>query len=410
MKFNRNDHGTAINHKRFNLGQPRILRLALPIVLATIAVSVACGGSDTTEEVYRVGVMESLTGLGETYGTVANNAKQMAADEINDAGGINGRKLELVVEDSKCNAQDAITAYNKLTDVENVKIVLGPSCSAAMLGVAPLAQKDGNILFSGLAVHPDISNAGDYIFRNAINGEKNGTGLGNLMWDEGIKTVATLSESTDYAEGARLTTAEQFKKRGGLISAEERYPSDTIDFRASLTKLMNSKPEAIFVAAQAEFSGGTAIKQLRELGWEGPIYGEIVAIGWTALEIAGDAATGTKAVVAVLEPNNTKGQEVITKFKERYDYITLAWYVGSTYDDVYITAECLKQTGDDQDADGFKKCLNNITWSGAIGNNYSFDERGDVTDVALSIVEVLPTDQRTADNQGLKVLGPSTVD
>lgn len=389
----------------------RIFWLSMPFVFATIVAYTACGGSDTTEEeVYRVGVMESLTGLGETYGTVANNAKQMAAEEINAAGGIDGRKLELVVEDSKCNAQDAITAYNKLTDVENIKIVLGPSCSAAMLGVAPLAQKDGNILFSGVAVHPDISNAGDYVFRTSINGEKNGTGLGNLMWDEGIKTVATLSESTDYAEGARLTTTEQFKKRGGQVSAEERYPSDTTDFRAPLTKLMDSNPDAIFVASQAEFSGGTAIKQLRELGWEGSIYGEIVSVGWTALEIAGDAATGVKAVVAVLEPDNAKGQEVITKFRERYDYITLAWYVGSTYDDIYITAECLKQTGDDQDADGFRECLNNIIWSGAIGNNYSFDERGDVTDIGPSIVEVLPTNERTADNQGLKVLGPSTVD
>ena len=386
----------------------RTILILIITILALIAA--ACSGADEEDQVYRVGVMESLTGLGETYGTVASNAKQMAADEINAAGGIDGRRLELVVEDSKCNAQDAITAYNKLTDVENIKIVLGPSCSASMLGIAPLAQKDGNILFSGVAVHPDISNAGDYVFRTSINGEKNGTGLGNLMWDEGVKTVATLSESTDYAEGARLTTTEQFKDRGGQVSAEERYPSDTTDFRAPLTKLVNSNPDAIFVAAQAEFSGGTAIKQLRELGWEGPIYGEIVSAGWTALEIAGDAATGVKAVVAVLEPDNVKGQEVITKFKERYDYITLAWYVGSAYDDIYITAECLKQTGDDQDADGFKECLNNITWSGAIGKNYSFDERGDVTDLAPSIVEVLPTDERTADNQGLKVLGPSTVD
>ena len=368
----------------------------------------ACGGGDSSEdEVYRVGVLESLTGLGETYGTVANNSKQMAADEINEAGGIDGKRLELVVEDSKCNAQDAITAYNKLTDVENLKIILGPSCSAALLGVAPIAQQDGIILFSGLAVHPDISQAGDYIFRNAINGEKNGTGLGNLLWDDGIKTVASLSESTDYAEGARLTTAEQFQKRGGQVVAEERYPSDTTDFRASLTKLINAEPDAIFVASQAEFSGGTAIKQLRELGYEGPIYGEIVSVGWTALEIAGDAATGVKAVVAVLEPGNAKGQDVISKFKERYDYITLAWYVASTYDDIYITAECLKQTGDDQDADGFKDCLNNITWSGAIGDNYSFDEQGDVTDVAPFIVEVLPTDERTADNQGYRVLAPA---
>ena len=109
--------------------------------------------------------MESLTGAGVTYGTVANQAKQMAADEINSAGGINGRRLEFVVEDSQCSAKGAITAYNKLTNVDGVKIILGTSCSSAMLGAAPLAEADGVILFSGLASNPDIANAGDYIFR-----------------------------------------------------------------------------------------------------------------------------------------------------------------------------------------------------------------------------------------------------
>ena len=97
----------------------------------------ACGGDDSSEpDTFRIGVMESVTGLGETYGTVANQAKQLAADEINAAGGINGRRLELIVEDSKCSA---VVAYNKLTDVNGVKIILGTSCSSAMLGAAPLA-------------------------------------------------------------------------------------------------------------------------------------------------------------------------------------------------------------------------------------------------------------------------------
>ena len=74
----------------------------------------ACGGDDSSEpDTFRIGVMESLTGLGETYGTVANQAKQLAADEINAAGGINGRRLELIVEDSKCSAADAVVAYRQ---------------------------------------------------------------------------------------------------------------------------------------------------------------------------------------------------------------------------------------------------------------------------------------------------------
>ncbi|MDE2899739.1 MAG: ABC transporter substrate-binding protein, partial [Chloroflexota bacterium] len=100
--------------------------LLLSILLVAAFGFMACDGDD--DDKYRLGVMVSLRGPGETYGTVANQAKQMAVDEINAAGGVNGKMLELVVEDSKCNAQDAITAYNKLTDVDDIKIILGTSC------------------------------------------------------------------------------------------------------------------------------------------------------------------------------------------------------------------------------------------------------------------------------------------
>ena len=354
-----------------------------------------------------IGVMESVTGPGETYGTVAVQAKEMAVDEINAAGGINGRELKLIVEDSKCAAQDAITAYNKLTDVDGVKIILGTSCSGAMLGAAPLAEADGVVLFSGLATNPDIANAGDYIFRTSMSDQQVGIDTGNVMWADGARTVATITEATDYAEGVRRTSVAQFEKLGGSVVGEERYASDITDFRSQLTKLTGDNPDAIHIASQSEFTGGTIIKQLRELGYDGPIYSEIVPVGATALEIAGDAATGVKAILAVIDPANAKGQEVLSNFRERYDYLTLAWYIGSAYDDVYIAAECLKRTNDDQDADGFRDCLYDISWSGAIGDNYSFDENGEVVGLANVVIEVLPASERDDDNLGYKVLGPA---
>ena len=354
-----------------------------------------------------IGVMESITGPGETYGTVAVQAKQMAVDEINAAGGINGRELKLIVEDSKCAAQDAITAYNKLTDVDGVKIILGTSCSGAMLGAAPLAESDGVILFSGLATNPDIANAGDYIFRTAMSDRQVGIDTGNVMWADGARTVATITEATDYAEGVRRTSVAQFEKLGGAVVAEERYASDITDFRSQLTKLQGADPDAIHIASQSEFTGGTIIKQLRELGYDGPIYSEIVPVGATALEIAGDAATGVKAILADIDPANAKGQEVLSNFRDRYDYVTLAWYLGSAYDDVYIAAACLEQTNDDQDADGFRDCLYDITWSGAIGDNYTFDADGEVVGLSNVVIEVLPTGERTDENQGYMVLGPA---
>ena len=400
-------------------------------LLAILALAViACGGdgqeptavsqpmsppvATTTEKPmmgpFRIGVMESVTGPGETYGNVAVQAKQMAVDEINAAGGIDGRMLEIIVEDSKCSAQDSITAYRKLTDVDEVKIILGTSCSGAMLGAAPLAESDGVVLFSGLATNPDIAAAGDYIFRTAMSDAQLGIDTGNVMWADGARTLATITEATDYAEGVRRTSVAQFEKRGGELVAEERYASDVTDFRSQLTKLMGANPDAIHVAAQSEFAGGTIVKQLRELGYDGLLYSEVVPVGATALEIAGESATGLKAVTADLDPANNKARDVLANFKERYDYVTLAWYLGSAYDNVYITAECLKETGDDQDADGLRDCLYDITWSGAIGESYSFDGDGEVVGLANVVVEVLPVAERTEENQGYKVLGPAPIE
>ena len=314
--------------------------------------------------------------------------------------------LEFVVEDSKCGAQDAISAYNKLTKVDGLRIILGPSCSSAMLAVAPLAEADGVILFSGLASNPDIANAGDYIFRTQISDVQVGIDTGNTLWEDGIRTLATITETTDYAEGVRRTSVAQFEQRGGRAVAAEKYQSDTIDFRTQLTKLFQLNPDALHIAPQSEFSAGAIVKQAREVGYAGPIYAETVSVGTTALDIAGDAATGMKSITADLDPDNEKAREVLADFRERYSYVTLPWHLGSAYDDVYIAAECLKQTGDDKDADGFRDCLYDITWSGAIGENYSFDANGEVVGLSRVVVEVLPVAERTEDRK-YRVLGPA---
>ncbi|MFQ5933102.1 MAG: ABC transporter substrate-binding protein [Dehalococcoidia bacterium] len=382
--------------------------LLLGLFVAVLLVAAACQEEEEAAlEPFTIGVMESVTGPGETYGTVAVQAKLMAAEEINNAGGINGHPLVLVVEDEKCNAADSVIAYNKLTDVEGVKIILGTSCSGAMFGAAPLAEEDGVVLFSGLATNPDIAFEGDFIFRTAMSDAQVGIDTGNTMWTDGVRTLATITEGTDYAQGVRRETVNRFVELGGEVLIAEEYPSDATDFRSALTKMLAENPDAIHISAQSEFTAGTIQKQLSELGYEGPIYGEIVVVGTTALDIAGDAATGTKAIVGALDPNNQKAVDFLSDFRRRYGYTTLEWYMGSAYDDVYIAAECLAQTMDDQDAAGFRDCLYNMdTYQGTIGP-IQFDELGEVVGPTNLVIEVLPLADRTADNFGWDVLGPA---
>ena len=377
------------------------------LLLALLAVLVMSCDSDS-DEPFKIGAMDALTGVAESYGNPLLQAKLMAVEEINAAGGIDGRMLELIVEDSKCAAQDAITAYNKLTDVDGVKIILGATCSGAMLGAAPRAEEDGVVLLSASATSPDIATAGDYIFRTAINDLQLGTDIGNTLWTDGVRSIATITESTDYAEGARRTAVARFEQLGGTVVAAESFSPEVLDFRSQLTKLFEQVPDALLLAAQGEASGGTIIKQARELGYDGPIYSEIVPTAPEALSIAGEAATGLKAVVPHPDLASAAGVEFLEKFRERYGVpASLPWFQGSAYDDVYIAAECLKQTDDDQDADGFRDCLYGLTWSGAIGDNYSFDENGDVVGLSNVVVEVLPVAERTEDNLGYRVLGPA---
>ena len=360
----------------------------------------------TSDAPFVIGALASLTGVGESYGVPLSRSKLLAVDEINAAGGINGRMLKLVVEDSKCTSADGITAYHRLTDVEGVKIILGATCSGSTLGIAPLAEQDGVVLFSPSATSPDITDAGDYIFRTAISSQRVGTDIGATMWADGARTIGTLTEATDYVEGVRRTAVSEFERLGGAVVAAESYPSDTIDFRSQLTKLLNANPDAILIAAQGEASGGTAVKQARELGYDGPIYSEVVTTGTNALSIAGESATGLKAVVPNPNLDTDIGKDFLASFSARHGVAAWPWFQGSAYDGVYIAAECLRQTNDDQDADGFRDCLYELTWSGAIGDGYGFDANGDVVGVHHVVIEVLPVAERTEENLGFRVLGP----
>ncbi len=403
-----------------------LLGLSLALVSASLLFLVACGSDPTatpvaptatptpeptatpTPEPFVIGVLDALTGVGEAYGTPILQSKLLAMEEINAAGGINGRKLELIAEDSKCAAQDAITAYNKLTDVDGVKIILGTTCSGAMLGIAPLAEREGVVLLSPSATSPDIAGAGDYIFRTAINDLQLGIDTGNTLWVDGMRRIVTITETTDYAEGARNTSVAQFEKLGGTVAASESYSSDVIDFRSQLTKLINEDPDALLLSAQGPASAGSIMKQARELGYDGPIYSESVPTSPDALSIAGDAATGLKAIVPNPELSTAAGTEFLANFEARFEIVApFPWFQGSAYDDVYIAAECLKQTDDDQDADGFRDCLYDLTWSGAVGDNYGFDENGDVVGLYNVLIEILPTAERTDENLGYRVLGPA---
>ena len=373
----------------------RIQKKPLTVLLGLLAVlaivGIACGGGD--DETITIGVIQSLTGPGETYGNAALNGIQLAVDEINEAGGVLGRQIEITAEDGKCNGTDALTAYTKLVDVDEVSIILGPSCSGELLGFASRVDDDEVVVLSGLTSNPAITTAGDYIFRNVFSDADVGKRLAEVIINEGFNEVGVMGEATDYIEGVRTEFANNYEPLGGTILAAERYTSEETDFSAGLTRVLADDPPAIVLLAQSEFAQGTLYKQAREQGYEGQMFAVEPGQAKTVLEIAGDAAEGA---IGVLVPQdleyNPAGVELTEKYIEKHGSISLHYYIGSSYDTVHIIAGCIEEAGSETDTAAIRDCLYAIDgdnqYSGAIGT-YGFDSNGDMSPSVFVVYQLV---------------------
>src|SRR6266404_612420 len=153
----------------------------------------AMTGNQVASDSYKVGVLLPLTGDAATYGEGGRNIFQMATDEINGSGGVNGKKLELIIEDSKCNGQDASNAMQKLVSVDKVQIVLGGFCSGETLAAEPIAESNKVALFSPGSSSPKLTNIGKYFSRDYPSDASQGSVLADVAYNKNSwKKVAIL--------------------------------------------------------------------------------------------------------------------------------------------------------------------------------------------------------------------------
>src|SRR3989338_4967926 len=237
------------------------------------------------ESSYKIGVMYPLSGDPAAYGIPIQAATKMAADEINEQGGVNGRKVELIYEDSKCNPKDGNAAAQKLINIDKVKVIIGGVCSGETLGAAPIAEENKVILISPSATSPDITKAGDFIFRLSPSDAFAGIVAANYAFNDlKAKKAAVISESTDYAQGLRSVFKENFAKLGGEIVADETYNPEDTDMRTQVTKAKAANPDAIYILPQTIQKGVLLVKQIKEAGLKQQILTAEVLIGRNVIE------------------------------------------------------------------------------------------------------------------------------
>lgn len=256
------------------------LVMALVFIVAMAAGCSNGGSSDTI----KVGINYELSGGVATYGNGCLDGIKMAIDEVNAAGGVNGKKIELVTYDNKSDPAEATTLASKMMAQDKVLVALGPATSGNFKATIPEANKNKVPVISGSATADDVTvefnddgtvkEVKEYAFRICFNDSFQGVTMANFAKNElkATKAVIYADSSSDYAKGLAKNFKETFLAAGGEIVAEESYVAKDVDFNAVMTGLTGKEFDVMFVPGYYE-EVGLIIKQAREHGITVPVLG-----------------------------------------------------------------------------------------------------------------------------------------
>ena len=359
------------------------------IVIALIWIGVSKNQTpQTTEgEIIKIGFIGPLSGDASVVGISEKNAVEMAVKEINALKNKGGIKLEVVYEDGRCDGKEAVSAINKLINIDNIKFILGGICSSETLSIAPMAEENKVIVLSAFSSSPEITNAGDYIFR-ICPADTDPNILSNLIPYIKDYKIALISENSDYSLGIRGGIKNEVN--GENIVFDDLFNPGEKDFRSILTKIKTKNPEAIFInTATNSKTAGFIAKQIVELGMENiNMFGNFMLLGQDAIDIAGEGLEGAMIFdVTKLDDEDDVISSFVEKYKELYGEPYNFWEVGARYDTVYLVKNALEECGEDIEC--IKDYFYNMDWYDGISGRFKFDENGDVLGIKGSVKQMI---------------------
>ena len=295
----------------------------------------------------KIGYFGDLSGPTFNFGESAKNGVLMAADEINQAGGINGRRIDVVIDDDQGSPERAANLVSKLINQDKVVALIGGGASGSSLAAAPKAQSAKVPLISPSSTNPAVTQAGDYIFRacfiDAFQGEVMARFAANTL--KVRKAAIMVDFNSPYSRGLTEFFELSFTKLGGQVVSKQSYAQGDPDYKGQLSFIRAAAPDIIYVPG---YYGDVAIiaKQARQLGLTQPLLG---GDGWDAPELwdlGGDALNGSYISnhYSVEDPSPAI-QKFVHDYRLRYGNLTPDAHAALAYDATRFLADAIQRAG-----------------------------------------------------------------
>lgn len=347
------------------------------VVLIVAALLAGCGGDDDSSGgaaeggAYKVGGILTLSGPAALLGQHELDGAKVAIKEINAAGGVNGKKIELDTIDTAANPNSAVSAFNRFSQQDDVISIFGATFGTETAAISPIDKRAKipmivpNTTAEGMADNP-------YIFLLAYTSEIEAEVARQYLMDNSITRAAILHTSDQYGtDGARFLA----QMEGIEIVANESMDPDATDVTSQLTKIRGKRPEALLIWGTAP-NTGIAIKNAGQLGIDVPIISGVAAHSPANIEVAaGSKALDNWRIQAVMDPNKPlpRQEEGAKALLAAYDYPPDV-FSSVGYDGMYVLAEGLKKAGKDADRESLRNALEEISGYGGLAGEYTFNK------------------------------------
>lgn len=340
------------------------------------------GGGNLPSEI-TIGALIPMTGTGASYGILDRNGADLAAEHINEAGGVKGIKIKVKYEDHQAKPQVAVNAINRLISIDKTPYVLS-SYSSVSLAVAPIGDANKVVVMNAGGQSDNLANAGEYFYNNIplVGGEVEI--IADYLYNEmGFRRAAVVYANDDGGRSSLNIFKKEFTKHGGEIVAEEATELGGADFRAQLTKIKSANPDVVFIGAYGQDTA-LIIKQARELGIEAAL----AETSWSVIPDVYDLpeAEGLIHTSLKFEPEASFKDAYVNKYGEEPALYSVTFYNG-----VQIFAQALEWVIDNNkpiNGESIKEAIDTLRrFKGVAGDIVFRDDHTILMDVNISVLK-----------------------